>query len=227
MKVTKAHCFFEQSGTFKNEFKKLGIEAEDYDIRNDFGETDNVVDLMKEIAYAYYLDEKTVFDYIHAGEIIFAFFPCTRFEDQIQLAFRGEQYQYKNKDEIFKLERGRKLHLELHNLYNSISMLAIVCLKKNIPLIIENPYSTAHYLTRYWCLKPKVIDIDRSRRGDLFKKPTQYWFINCEPSKKILFEPVEIPGGKIKTIVKTSNKVERSMITSEYARRFIKEFILD
>ena len=47
MKVTKAHCFFEQSGTFKNEFKKLGIEAEDYDIRNDFGETDNIVDLIK------------------------------------------------------------------------------------------------------------------------------------------------------------------------------------
>lgn len=48
-----------------------------------------------------------------------------------------------------------------------------------------------------------------------------------EPSKKILFEAVEIPSGKIKTIEKTSNKVERSMITSEYARRFIKEFILD
>lgn len=26
----KVYCFFEQSGTFKNEFKKLGIEAEDY-----------------------------------------------------------------------------------------------------------------------------------------------------------------------------------------------------
>lgn len=26
----KAHCLFEQSGTFKNEFIKLGIEAEDY-----------------------------------------------------------------------------------------------------------------------------------------------------------------------------------------------------
>ena len=25
-----AHCLFEQSGTFKNEFKKLGIEALDY-----------------------------------------------------------------------------------------------------------------------------------------------------------------------------------------------------
>lgn len=31
----KVHCFFEQSGTFKNEFKKLGHEAYDYDILND------------------------------------------------------------------------------------------------------------------------------------------------------------------------------------------------
>lgn len=28
----KVHCFFEQSGTFKNEFKKLGHEAYDYDM---------------------------------------------------------------------------------------------------------------------------------------------------------------------------------------------------
>ena len=26
----KAHCLFEQSGTFKNEFKKLGYESYDY-----------------------------------------------------------------------------------------------------------------------------------------------------------------------------------------------------
>lgn len=30
----KVHCFFEQSGTFKNEFIKLGIPAEDYDIQH-------------------------------------------------------------------------------------------------------------------------------------------------------------------------------------------------
>ena len=47
------HLFFEQSGTFKNELKKLGYEAEDYDIRNDFGETDNVIDLFAEIEKAY------------------------------------------------------------------------------------------------------------------------------------------------------------------------------
>ena len=45
----KVHCFFEQSGTFKNEFIKLGIPAEDYDIQNNFGETDHVIDLFAEI----------------------------------------------------------------------------------------------------------------------------------------------------------------------------------
>ena len=45
----KVHCLFEQSGTFKNEFEKLGYEAYDYDIQNEFGETDNVIDLFAEI----------------------------------------------------------------------------------------------------------------------------------------------------------------------------------
>ena len=45
----KIHCFFERSGTFKNEFRKLGYEACDYDIQNNFGETDHVIDLFAEI----------------------------------------------------------------------------------------------------------------------------------------------------------------------------------
>lgn len=49
----KVHCFFEQSGTFKREFIKLGIPAEDYDIQNNFGETDHTDDLFKEIETAY------------------------------------------------------------------------------------------------------------------------------------------------------------------------------
>lgn len=44
-----AHCLFEQSGTFKNEFKKLGIDAYDYDILDDFGQTDYKIDLFSEI----------------------------------------------------------------------------------------------------------------------------------------------------------------------------------
>ena len=47
--INKVHLLFEQSGTFKNEFLKMGIPAEDYDIQNNFGETDNVIDLFSEI----------------------------------------------------------------------------------------------------------------------------------------------------------------------------------
>ena len=39
MEITgKVWCFFEQSGTFKNEFKKLGYNAVDLDIQNNFKE---------------------------------------------------------------------------------------------------------------------------------------------------------------------------------------------
>lgn len=47
--INKVFCLFEQSGTFKKEFLKLGVHAEDYDILNDFGQTDHVVDLFREI----------------------------------------------------------------------------------------------------------------------------------------------------------------------------------
>ena len=60
------HCFFEQSGTFKNEFKKLGYEAFDYDILNDYGETDYIVDLYKEIEKAYN-NEPSIFDKCGGG----------------------------------------------------------------------------------------------------------------------------------------------------------------
>ena len=54
MEITgKVHCFFEQSGTFKQEFIKLGIPAEDYDIQNNFGQTDHQIDLFAEIEKAY------------------------------------------------------------------------------------------------------------------------------------------------------------------------------
>lgn len=49
MRIKTAHCLFEQSGTFKNQFKKLGIKAVDYDIENNYGETDKILDLFTEI----------------------------------------------------------------------------------------------------------------------------------------------------------------------------------
>ena len=53
MEVKRAFCLFEQSGVFKNEFIKLGIPAEDFDIQNNFGQTDHQIDLFAEIEKAF------------------------------------------------------------------------------------------------------------------------------------------------------------------------------
>lgn len=222
--MEKVFCMFEQSGTFKRAFQNQGIPAFDYDIRNDFDETDNVIDLFHEIERAYAGGE-SVFDEIGSDDLIIAFFPCVRFEDQIQLAFRGTAYQLKNKNDEEKLEYDLRLHRELADFYEKVTKLVIVCLRKKLRLIIENPYSSTHYLTKYWALKPKIIDKDRSKKGDYYKKPTQYWFINCEPNAEPLFE-VLVWRAERKTISNVHNQVERSLISDEYADRFIREYIL-
>ena len=220
----KVYCLFEQSGTFKNEFKKLGYDALDYDIQDEFGETDYVCDLFVDIEEAYE-NRESIFDDITQNDLIIAFFPCIRFEDQIQMAFRGTQYQMKNWNYEQKLEYDLKLHKELSNLYELITKLAIVCLRRKIPLIIENPYSTTHYLVKYWAIPATIIDMDRTVRGDYYKKPTQYWFIGIEPKQNMVLEAYTINNKK--TIEQVHNKTERSLIGPEYANRFIREFILE
>ena len=82
----KVHCFFEQSGTFKNEFKKLGYDAYDYDIQNNFNQTDYVIDLFAEIENAYE-NKPSVFDKITKDDLIIAFFPCIYFCDSNTMYF--------------------------------------------------------------------------------------------------------------------------------------------
>lgn len=230
MKVNKVHCLFEQSGTFKNEFIKLGIDAEDYDILNEFDQTDNVMDLFTEIRKAYD-GEPSLFDTFGKDDLVIAFFPCTRFEAQISLAFRGEMFQQAKYTDTEKLKYSMRMHEELHELYELLSMMVCVCLEKDIRLIIENPYTQPHYLTQYWCLKPTLIDKDRTANGDYYKKPTQYWFVNCEPEENFLFEPiehVEVQNVEWQTNGEgLSRKTLRSMMHPQYANRFIRQKILD
>ena len=226
----KVHCFFEQSGTFKNEFKKLGYEAYDYDIQNEFGETDYITDLFSEIRGGYN-GEKSIFDNIKKEDLIFAFFPCTRFEAKIPLSFRGESYQQKNWTDEQKLEYSMNLHKELHELYTLLSQMVTICIRKGLKLIIENPHTQPHYLTTYWCIKPKLIDKDRTMNGDFYKKPTQYWFINCEPKNNLVWEPLDYVEQKtISHATKEDGKSRqtiRSMIHPQYANRFIRQYIID
>ena len=226
--IKDIHLLFEQSGTFKNEFKKLGFNAYDYDILNQFNETDYLIDLYAEIEKAY-MGDQSIFDNFDKNDIIFAFFPCTRFENQILLWFRGDAMQQKNWSLEKKLEKDLSLNFELSKNYEIITKLVIICLRKDLRLIIENPYSEQHYLSKYWCIKPKYIDYDRTKKGDYFKKPTQYWFINIEPKLNLVFDGIDIKEKKtiVECFGKDNFQVERSMISKDYARRFIQELILE
>lgn len=226
----RAHCLFEQSGTFKNEFKKLGIEAYDYDILNDYGQTDYQIDLFNEIEIAYEGGE-SIFDDMKPEDVIFAFFPCTRFEAQILLWFRGEALQEKEFSDIKKLESCLKLHDELSMNYKLITKLAIVILQHNLRMVFENPLSEQHYLTRYWCLKPAICDRNRRLNGDYMTKPTQYWFIGFKPKQNLVFEPIEYVEYRTHQTMKAkdgkSKTVRRSEIHPQYASRFIRQYVLD
>lgn len=226
----KAHCLFEQSGTFKNEFKKLGIEAYDYDILNDYGETDYQIDLYEEIRGGYE-GKPSIFDTFKPDDVILAFFPCTRFEAQILLWFWGKALQQKKQSDIQKLESDLKLHEELHQNYELITKLAIIVLRKGLRLVFENPAGEQHYLTRYWCLKPAIIDRNRRENGDYMTKPTQYWFIGFEPKHNLVFEPIDYVEYRTHNAMTAqdgkSKTVRRSEIHPQYARRFIRQYILD
>lgn len=227
----KIHCFFEQSGTFKKEFQKLGYEAYDYDIQNVFGETDFVIDLFKEIENAYD-NNPSIFDNITSDDLIMAFFPCIYFTGYSNpVCFRLEAVNYINltlKEKLDKIiQRGKDRQYFYEMLYKMVG----VCLLRNLRIIIENPWSSngAQYLKDNFLKNPNLIDNNRTLRGDDFVKPTGYWFFNCEPTFGCSFEP----NKNIKKIKNTkSSKVggvcstERSMINPKYARNFICDFIL-
>lgn len=77
----------------------------------------------------------------------------------------------------------------------------------------------------------KVIDKDRRRDGDYYKKPTQYWFINMEPKSNFIFEPLEYVeqkrSDKVVNADGMSRKEIRSLMHPQYADRFIRRYILD
>lgn len=218
------HCLFEQSGTFKNEFKKLGIDAYDYDLLNDFNQTDYIVDLFEQIRLGY--DNKpSIFDNVKADDLVFAFFPCTRFSTQIVLNIKGEAYQMRVWTDEQKLEYSRKLFQEMAEYYNLLCMLCIVCLRRNIKMIVENPVNQPSILPFLFCLKPNIVDNDRSKEGDYYRKPTQYFFINCEPKSNFVFGFAKDNRSDV-SVMNTHNTVQRSMIHTEYANRFIRRYIL-
>lgn len=224
----KVHCFFEQSGTFKNEFIKLGIPAEDYDIQNNFGETDHVVDLFKAIEDAYE-GKPSLFDDITSDDLIMAFFPCIYFSCLSQMAMRLSYKNYARFNDLEKIEAIRERSLNRDLFYQRLLKFVYVCMSRGIRMIFENPYTTDTFLKANFIKNPDIIDNNRMLRGDYFVKPTAYWFFNCEPTHgfteqydKKQKHPMSLRPGKKAGVCSE----ERSMISPDYARNFICDFIL-
>lgn len=185
--IAKVHCFFEQSGTFKNEFIKLGIPAEDYDIQNNFGQTDHVIDLFAEIEKAY--AGGSIFESINSEDLIMAFFPCIYFE-AMQMSYysldsnnlRSYSTEKKYSYVIERAAKRQEFYILLWKLFAVVERLGL-------RMILENPATQPHYLLMSQnFIKPTMIDEDRQRRGDFFRKPTAYWFLNIERTQGFSYQ---------------------------------------
>ncbi len=228
MKIKTVHCFFEQSGTFKKEFIKLGYNAYDYDIQNNYDETNCIIDLFDEIEKAYNKN-KSIFDDITSEDLIIAFFPCIYFCQSSMSYFCLQNNNYRCLSDEEKINKIIERSNNRTRFFNLLNMLVGVCLSKKLRIIIENPWTQPHYLKANFLKSPTLIDMDRTQRGDCYKKPTAYWFFNCEPTDGFSFQQSkeikrvwDAAGGKAGICSE-----ERSMISSDYARNFICDFIIE
>lgn len=113
--------------------------------------------------------------------------------------------------------------------YHLLIKLFCVVMERGLKMVVENPYSPLHYLHNNFLLPPSLIDRNRRLRGDYFVKPTQYWFVGFEPTHGCTLQenPIKKSIRKSKSAVKTGVcSEERSMISPDYARNFICDFII-
>lgn len=215
------HFLFEQSGTFKNVLKENGYEAFDYDILNDFGQTDFQIDLFEEIEKCYD-GKKSIFDSIKKEDFVMAFFPCTHFCQANSLLysikFGGREREY-NKglcDKLIQRNTERAWYFELYLKF------CYIIKKIGCKCIIENPGTFPSFLQFYSPFPVSYMEKDRSMFGDVYKKPTIYIAINFEMKEDFAFY----------TLIDKKYRVEdargmkqRSMISKLYAENFYKRFL--
>lgn len=225
----KVHCLFEQSGTFKNEFRKLGYEAFDYDIQDNFGETDHMIDLFAEIDKAY-ANEPSIFDGMTGDDLAVAFFPCIHFCDAKTLMFQGTSTNYIKKTTEDICRENIKLSRERQSFFESLLKLVCVTRERVLRLIVENPWNwsgTSYLQCNFF--RPQIVDKNRMECGDYFRKPTAYWFFGCEPTHG--FSRQNDKKRKVVNNCKRSKgdglcSEERSMMSPDYARNWICDFVL-
>ena len=228
------HCLFEQSGTFKNVFKSFGHQAFDYDVLNDYNETDYIIDIFNEIEVAFaYLsggiegkekpNNNLFLKLKPAEDFIMAFFPCTYFCDANELQFRlwgGGKKLELNSESVARLINRNKERAYYFELWIKF---CFICTKLKIPTIIENPASNRNYLTSFSPISVSYYEKNRSIFGDNFVKPTNFFAINFDMVETLMMFDYAITNTK--QICKIHSTKERSLITEVYASNFYKRFL--
>lgn len=237
MDFEKIFCLFEQSGTFKNVFKSYGYDAFDIDILNDYGETDYVLDIFQEVD-KFFEGNASIFDEITHKDLILSFFPCINFTEKFFLNASAKQFAHKKSSLKTKVLYSKNKMLEMAKFYDYFCKIVLIALKKNIKMIVENPSTNLHILKTFFPKSPSLIINNRANYGDDYKKPTAFWFFNCEPSNNYIFEDIRKEKTKIISFTLSqfkkkgfdsefykNERKKRSLITPDFADRFIREFI--
>ena len=173
----------------------------------------------------------SIFDSITYDDLIRACFPCIYFET-VQMMYYD--LTHKNVKHLTMPERidvaidriDKRTHFHIL-LYKLVHAAVTRCLR----LVIENPAGPNGFITSGQnFIRPAFVDKDRTRRGDFFVKPTAYFFINCEPMRGYFTEQQDkrrktIESAKSSSVAGLCSE-ERSMISPDYARNFICDFLL-
>lgn len=224
----KVHCLFEQSGVFKNEFKKLGYDALDYDIQDNFGETDHVVDLFLEIEKAHE-NIPSIFDDMTQDDLIMSFFPCIYFCQNSAMLFYYNDINYRKLTHREKIREILVRADKRNDFYKLFIKMFSVVMERELRMIVENPASGPTYWQNNFLYPPTFIDKNRMIRGDYYVKPTAYWFVGCEPTSglTVQYDKKQRRVYDAKQGAKAGVcSEERSLISPDYARNFICDFIL-
>lgn len=146
---------------------------------------------------------------------------------QMLFSLTHNNYRKKSTDEAMTEILRRSAERE--RFYTLLVKLVAVVMRKRLRMVLENPWSEQTYLKANFLKAPDIVDNNRMERGDYYKKPTAYWFWNCEPTHG----KTEQNDKRQKLIIKSRMGAqagvcseERSMISPDYARNFICDFIL-
>ena len=221
--IRTVHCLFEQTGTFRDEFRALGFRSFDYDIENGFQTTDFQVNLLNDIQAAY-LKRKSVIGKFGPRDFVMAFFPCTYFNQANRLMLRMDDYLKKDQSDAQKIRSIIKRAKMVFLYYERLNQLLAVSLRNGFPMIIENP-CTGSLIRSTFYREPDIIDSNRAEFGDDFRKPTCYWFVNCRPMCSAWNNGYKASQAK-HTVFNGARGFGRSMITKDYARNFIRVAIM-